>query len=128
MTLMSTTGFRKFVAVVALAGTMGALATTSADADPWGRRGYGGGNGYRHYGGGYGNRGYGYRHGGNWGGAGVAAGLLGGLAVGAIASQGVYGGYPAYGYGGYGGCYIARQPIVDAWGNVISYQRVQVCQ
>ena len=117
-----TTGIRKLVAVAALAGAMAAtpLVTTSASADPWGRHG-----GY--YGGGYG-QGYGHghgRHGGYWGGA-AAAGLLGGLALGALASQGgYYGGSPAYGYGG---CYIVRDPVTDDWGNIVYYQRVRVCQ
>ncbi|MFZ4532625.1 MAG: hypothetical protein ACOYOJ_12520 [Alsobacter sp.] len=49
---------------------------------------------------GYGYRGYGYRRGWNTGGA-VAAGVVGGLALGAIAASASS--YPAYGYGsGYG--------------------------
>jgi hypothetical protein len=64
--------------------------------------------------------GWGWRHGG-WG-APVAAGLLGGLAVGAIAGAVAQ---PAY----YGGdpCYLANRPVTDAWGNIVGYRRVQVC-
>jgi hypothetical protein len=47
---------------------------------------------------------------------------LGGLAVGAIAGAV---GQPAY----YGGdpCYLANRPVTDAWGNIVGYRRVQVC-
>jgi hypothetical protein len=64
--------------------------------------------------------GWGWGHGG-WG-APVAAGLLGGLAVGAIAGAV---GQPAY----YGGdpCYLANRPVTDAWGNIVGYRRVQIC-
>ena len=123
--------FRKIVAVTALVGAVASaqLAATPAEAGP--RYGYGRGSGY------YG-RGYGYRHygggGGGWVAGAAAAGLLGVLAGGAIAAQqpyygGGYGGYGAYGY--YPAarpCYLARQPLVDAWGNVVSYRRVQVCE
>jgi hypothetical protein len=73
----------------------------------------------------------GHHHG--WGGGGaVAAGVLGGLAVGAIASS-AYGapygyGYPAgaYAYGpGPGGCYLQRERFWDGWGWRI--RRVRVC-
>ncbi|WP_406853660.1 hypothetical protein ABEG18_13945 [Alsobacter sp. KACC 23698] len=91
----------------------------------------GGGWGYR--GGGWGYRG-GYWRGGGWG-APVAAGLVGGLALGALAAP-AYGygyGYPGYGYGyapayvgGYGTCYIERQRVYDAWGRMF-IRRVRVC-
>jgi hypothetical protein len=120
------------------------LPATSASAGGWGRHGGG-------WGGGYG------RGGGYWGGA-AAAGVLGGLALGAVlSSQSYYGngygygygyGYPAYsgyGYGypaysgdyygaGYGyaaprrRCYTAQQAVTDFWGNVEGYQPVRVCQ
>jgi hypothetical protein len=65
----------------------------------------------------------------------IAAGVIGGLAVGALigaAANGPYYGYapgyyagPAY-YGyGYGGCYWARQRVWDGWG--WRFRRVQVC-
>ena len=79
-------------------------------------RGYHGGGGYwrggRWYGGGYG-----------WG-APVAAGVIGGLALGALAGSAYpYGAYaPAY-----GGCYLQNQPAYDAWGNFVGYQPVRVC-
>jgi hypothetical protein len=71
-------------------------------------------------------------------GCGLAAGLLGGIAAGAIigsaiAGPPVYGpppGYAAYddGYyaGGPGTCpggYWARRPVYDGWGNMIGYSR-----
>ena len=54
----------------------------------------------------------------------IAAGIIGGLAVGAIigaAANGPHYGYgPGYyaapGYYGYGGCYWTRQRVWDGWG------------
>lgn len=68
------------------------------------------------------------RHGGA-----IAAGVIGGLALGAIAAgahgygpgYGYYEPYPAY-YGAYGpGCTIQRQRVWDGYGRVI--RRVRVC-
>ena len=71
----------------------------------------------------------------------VAAGVIGGLAAGAIVgsavtNQGYYNGGPAYAapvygpppgpYGG--GCYLQRQPMYDAYGNVVGSRRVRVCE
>ena len=67
----------------------------------------------------------------------IAAGVIGGLALGAIAgsaaaNQGGYGyGYPAYAapapvYGG--GCYFTRQPVYDEYGEIIGRRRVRVCE
>ena len=64
----------------------------------------------------------------------IAAGVLGGLAVGAIAgsaasnSNGYYrGGYaPAPAYDG--GCYFERRPVYDDYGEVIGHRRVRVCE
>lgn len=73
---------------------------------------------------------YGWRrHGGygGWRGPGpVVGGVIGGLALGAIAAGAAnsYGyGYPAYQT--YGTC-IARSPIYDAWGRFMGYRRVRV--
>jgi hypothetical protein len=103
---------RASIAFVALAALL--AGATPAAADGWGHHG-----------------GWG-RHGDAWAGV-AAAGLIGGLALGAIAAQnsnphgyGYHGagyGYPAYG----GGCYWADQAIVDAWGEVVEYRRVRVC-
>jgi hypothetical protein len=86
----------------------------------------------------YGHRygGWGY-HNGGWGGP-VAAGVIGGLAVGALAAGAAnayyppaYPGYPAYGpaygpvYGG--GCYIQRQPVFGPYGQFLGYHRVRMC-
>jgi hypothetical protein len=81
---------------------------------------------------GYGPRygGWGYGRGG-WGGgpgwgAAAAAGALGGLAVGLIASQAaVYPNpYPYY-YGPR--CRVVNQPVLDAYGYVVGYRPAQVC-
>ncbi len=89
------------VKVIATAALIGALSSAPAFADGWGR------------GGGY-----------FWGPA-AAIGLIGGALA---AAQPVY---PA-GYGVYDEpaptCYFARQPVVDGWGNLISYRRVRVCE
>lgn len=63
-------------------------------------------------------------------GPGVAAGIVGGLALGALAAgaysnRGYYGG-PYAAYGGYG-CYTERQPVYDQWGRFRGYQAVRVC-
>lgn len=98
----------------AAAGALGALAmaaSVAASATP-AEAGY-----YRHW-----YRGYGWngRHH-NWGGA-VAAGVLGGLALGALA-----GATYAYGPNYYGACSWQNRPVYDAWGNFAGYAPVQVC-
>lgn len=71
-------------------------------------------------------------HRGGWGGP-VAAGVIGGLALGAFAAQAAgpryYG--PAYGYGPtpvYGECFNRRRPVYDRWGNFAGYRVVRVCR
>jgi hypothetical protein len=66
------------------------------------------------------------------GGGAVAAGIIGGLAAGAIigsaAGYGPYYGYgpgPYYGPAYYGGCYWTRQRFWDGWG--WRFRRVRVC-
>jgi hypothetical protein len=54
-----------------------------------------------------------------WGIGGVAAGLALGAAA-TAASTPYYNGYP-------GGCYFTRQPVVDAYGDIVGYHRVRVC-
>ncbi len=59
-----------------------------------------------------------------WGGP-FAAGVIGGLAVGAVAAS-------AYPYGpyygpAYGACGMQNQPTYDAWGNFVGYQAVYAC-
>lgn len=58
--------------------------------------------------------GWGY---GGWGWGGFGVGAATGLAIAATAAQ------PAY----YGDCYLARQPVYDAYGNFVGYRQVQVC-
>jgi hypothetical protein len=103
------TRFRKTVAASLAALTIGGtvLATSASPAAAWGY-GYGGWHG-----------GWGGWHGG-WGGPGLAAGVLGGLAVGGIAAAAA----APYGYGYGYGC-VATQPVYDAWGYVHS-RRVRV--
>ena len=71
---------------------------------------------------------------GGWGGP-VAAGVIGGLAAGAIIGSATH----PYGYGygpGYYGyapepvynpCYASRRPVYDAYGNFAGYRVVRVC-
>jgi len=100
--------FKKLTTAVALASLVatGSLAAATPAAAGWGW-GHGGG--------------WGFHRGGSWG-VPVAAGLLGGLAVGAIAGATSQ---PAY-YGG-GPCYLTNRPVTDAFGNIVGYRRVQVC-
>jgi hypothetical protein len=156
--------FKKILMAGIAALTMGgAVATTAspAQAQYYGYRPYAGPSGiygsggyYPGYGyGGY-DRGYGYgygypyyRHRRSNGGA-VAAGLIGGLALGTIAAQAArpaygyrraYYGRPAYYYPrnrsyrrarvyrqAYAGCWIRRQRIVNRFGAVV-VRRVRVC-
>ena len=106
---------KKVVVGAAAALTMGgALLTSSApaEASPW--RGY---SGYRHVGY-YGYRPYHYRRG-----PAVAAGLIGGLALGAIAAQHAYA-TPVY-YGGR--CWIERRVRVNRWGERV-VRNVKLCR
>jgi hypothetical protein len=75
----------------------GAVLATSAPAEAgWGRRGYGGA---------------------------IAAGVIGGLALGAIASS-----RPAYAVPVYeGDCYIVKRRYVNAYGELV-IRREQVCE
>jgi hypothetical protein len=63
----------------------------------------------------------------NAGGA-AAAGLIGGLALGAVIANAnqprYYYATPAYG----GGCWIERRPVYDEWGNFIGRRRVRICE
>lgn len=102
----------------------------------YGRRYYGGYRGYRPaY---YGYRRYGYPYGyyrrGYYGGGAVAAGLIGGLALGTIASAAANPYYYGYPYGYYrpayypsgGNCYLERRRIVNRYGRVV-IRRVETC-
>jgi hypothetical protein len=124
------------LAAAVLAGGAVTVSTTPAEAGAstgtWKygtpHRGYrGGGYGYR--GGGYAYRGYGYRPYRRHNGGAVAAGVIGGLALGALgaAAAAPHYGYPAYGAAPvYGDCYWTLQGDYDAWGNYVE-RRVQVC-
>ena len=108
------------------------VATTLPAEAGWrhGYGGYGGYGGYPAYGGGYGYRqsaypayGYGYkRHRNNNAGLAIAAGVIGALALGAIASQSHAA--PAYGYGAPGR--VETRKVYDAWGYP-HWQQVQAC-
>ncbi len=60
---------------------------------------------------------WGYRHGWGWGGPAIAAGVVGGLALGAMAASAA----PAY----YDTC-VSRQAVYDDWGRFRGYRRVRV--
>lgn len=68
---------------------------------------------------------------GHRGGGFPVGGIIGGLALGALAAgaaNSYYAPGPRYGaYGGYGGCAIERQPAYDRWGRFAGYRRVRVC-
>lgn len=115
-------------AVAAMSLGLGVTTTaTPSAAQGWhGRGGHGGGPGGWHGrgwhgGGGYWRGGRWYGGGGGWGGP-VAAGVLGGLALGALAGSAY-----SYGPGYYDGCYMQNRPVYDGWGNFVGYQPVQVC-
>lgn len=67
----------------------------------------------------------------------IAAGVVGGLALGAIAGSAAANAGPGYGYGYpayaapapvYGPpCYFTRQATYDPYGNFAGYRRVRVC-
>jgi hypothetical protein len=91
------------------------LATTPAFAD-W----HGGRGGRSHHG----HRG--------WGGGAIAAGIIGGLALGALAVGGSRRAYAEPVYGAdpvYDGpvCYRAARPTYDAWGRYVGERMVRVC-
>lgn len=104
------------IALVALAAAgFAAAAITPAEAGP--RHGHGHGYGHHHGHHFHGHRpfrGPMYRPGYVYGGA----GLIGGLALGAIAANAMAA-QPT--------CYMAQQPVVDRWGNVIRYRAIRVC-
>ena len=131
---MSLSNTRKIVAAGLTAVTLaGAFVGSSAPAQA-GYYGWGG----RHHGGYYSHR-YHRRH----NGGAIAAGLIGGLALGAIAASAarpaygygyharpVHYGYPAYRpvhYGGYGGCFVEKRKYVDEWGDVVVRRR-KICE
>ena len=113
-----TSMLRKAAIGASAALTLGAgIAATATPSMAGGGHGHGwhggGGHGHGWHGGG--------RHGGGWGGP-VAAGVLGGLALGALAGSAY-----AHGPGYYGRCYVQNRPAYDGWGNFAGYQPVQVC-
>jgi hypothetical protein len=67
--------------------------------------------------------------GGGWGPApgAVAAGVIGGMALGAAAASAANAPYAAPAPA-YGGCWLERRPVYDAYGNYIGRRRVQVCE
>lgn len=58
-----------------------------------------------------------------WVGPGIAAGVIGGMALGAAAAANGPGPY----YEGPGECWMERRPIYDEYGNFIGRRRVRVC-
>jgi hypothetical protein len=112
---------------ITIAGTVTVTTPTPAEAQYkvyGGNKVYGGGRAYRaapRYA-------YpAYRHRSGNRGAAVAAGVVGGLALGALAAGAAR---PAYGYGApvYGGdCYVVNRQYVDAWGRPF-IRRESVCE
>ncbi|MET0528158.1 MAG: hypothetical protein ABW003_07415 [Microvirga sp.] len=155
------TSLKTLLAAALVFGGVAALEPTNASAQPgWGPRapegdtyapryggrayGYGPPDAYRGYRGGYGYRPayygrryyggspyYGYRRGYYNGGA-VAAGVVGGLALGAIAGAAsnpyYYGSGRAYrpAYYAPGRCVVERRRVVNRYGRVV-FQRIQTC-
>jgi hypothetical protein len=108
---------RKALIGALAAWTFGAGVTmipTPSLAQGW-RGGWHGG-----YRGGWG--GWGWRRGYYGWGAPVAAGVIGGLALGTLAGA-------AYAYGPYyyGGCSWQNRPVYDSWGNFAGFAPVEVC-
>jgi len=88
--------FKKTLTATIAAATIGlTIAATATPAAAWG---------HRHHG---------------WGGAGIAAGVVGALALGAVAANA--GGY----YGG--SCYIERRAVTNYYGDEVGFRRVRVC-
>lgn len=111
-------------AIAALAAlSLGFAVTTTTPAEAFWRGGGWHGGGWGWHGGGWGWR-RGWGGGGGWG-APVAAGVLGGLALGAVAASAYPYGYGPY--GGYGGCYVQSQPVYNGWGQFVGYRPVRVC-
>lgn len=120
---------KKTIAAGVAALTLGGAAiasATPAEAQWGGWRHHGGWRhgGFHHAGWRHGGFHHGYRHyhRPHFGGGAVAAGLVGGLALGALAASPAYG----YGYGyapvayGYGGeCFVERRLSIDPWGRVV---------
>jgi hypothetical protein len=74
--------------------------------------------------GGHGGRGHGH-HG--WSGGGVAAGIIGGLALGALAVGASRHAYAAPTYYDAPECYRDVRPVHDAWGRYMGERVVRVC-
>jgi hypothetical protein len=92
---------RKFIAAGLAITTLSlGLAASATPAAAWGYHPWGWGGGW--------GPGWG------WGAGAVAAGV----ALGAAAAAA-----PAY----YPACGVARQPVVDGYGNIVGYRRVRVC-
>ncbi|MFD2676687.1 hypothetical protein [Camelimonas lactis] len=108
MNVAATTRKAAIAFVAAAIGGFGLAAATPASAGPKHGHGYGYGYGHHH------RHGHFYRPGYVYGGA----GLVGGLALGAIAASAMTA--PPV-------CYVSREPVIDPWGNVIRYRAVRVC-
>lgn len=119
-----TTAFRKTLvpALAALVAAAGLITLTTSNAEAgWRGRGFG-------HPGGFVQRHHGFR-----GGA-VAAGVIGGLALGAVAAHAARPRYyaPSHSYEAdyapaYGGCFKQAQPVYDNWGNFAGYRKIRVC-
>jgi hypothetical protein len=118
--------FRSTTLALAMATAVTLAGTSGADAARMRLHGahFHGGGGH-HWHGGHGWHGGGWRGGGDCWGCWAGAGLVGGLALSALASPYYYGYGPAY-YGGYyGNCHIERRIRNTAYGRVV--RNVRVC-
>ncbi|MDB5596894.1 MAG: hypothetical protein JWM36_3855 [Hyphomicrobiales bacterium] len=112
-----TTILHKSVAGALAALTLGAAVAASATPAAADWRGHRGGGYHQGWGGGH--RGWG---------APVAAGLIGALAIGAIAANSNRGyAEPAYAAGYGGDCFRQDRPTYDRWGRFLGYRAVTVC-
>jgi len=113
---MSSKAKKLLVAGLCAATLGGGMVSMSTPAEAQ-YRGYG--RGYHHH------PGYAYRyHRRSNRGAAVAAGVVGGLALGALAASAAR---PAYAAPVYGDCYEVRRRFVDAWGRTF-VRRETVCE
>ncbi len=61
-------------------------------------------------------------------GAAAAAGLVGGLALGAVAASAAQQPRVYYAEPAYGGCWLERRAVYDEWGNYIGRRNIRVCE
>lgn len=134
-----TLGFRKTLvpAIAALVAAAGIVSLSSNAEAGWrgARTGVSGGFG-QHQAfrpaprAGFAHQRWGYRNNG-WRGGAVAAGVIGGLALGSIAAHAARPQYyePSYvSEPDYGTCFYEKRPVHDSWGNYVGNRAIRVCR